>query len=137
MVRNRKKDFSYESLENRIKNEGFGTMLSNSIKKAMNTQLLILGSVSIFFLLNRIINPQNIAFISGFLEISQGLNSLISLPNTFLLKKLLATFFISFGGLSIHLQIKGILSETDLSYFEFLKGRILQTILSLFLAFFL
>ncbi len=109
----------------------FGTFISNSIKNAMNTQLLILGSISLFFLINKIINPNNLSIISGILEISQGLNSLVKINNIIKIKELLACIFISFGGLSIHLQIKGILSDTNISYLKFLKGRILQTILSM------
>lgn len=115
--------------------ENFGAMLSQSIKNAMNTELMILGSISIFFIINAIINPQNIPFISGLLEISQGLNRLIGLSVSTKLKEILAIIFISFGGLSIHLQIKGILSDTNISYLKFLKGRIYQTILSVILIF--
>ena len=106
-------------------------MLTNSIKNTMNTLLMILGTISIFFLLNAIINPLNIPLVSGFLEISQGLNSLIALDTSLKLKELLTIFIMSFGGLSIHLQIKGILSDTPISYLSFLKGRIIQTILSI------
>ncbi len=109
----------------------FGVMLTNSIKNTMNTLLMILGTISIFFLLNAIINPLNIPLVSGFLEISQGLNSLIALDTSLKLKELLTIFIMSFGGLSIHLQIKGILSDTPISYLSFLKGRIIQTILSI------
>jgi len=126
----KKRTYTNQSILTKEK-ENFGTMLSNSIKKAMNTQLLILGSVSIFFLINSIINPTNCPLISGLLEISQGLNRLISSNNSLLIKEILTTLFISFGGLSIHLQIKGIISETDISYTAFLKGRILQTIFSI------
>ena len=110
----------------------FGTFLTNTIRTAMNTQLLILGSITLFFLINKIINPNNLLFISGILEISQGLNRLIECNNILKIKELLTCFFISFGGFSIHLQIKGILSDTNISYLEFLKGRIKQTIFSIF-----
>lgn len=117
--------------------ESFGTKLSSSIKNAMNTNLLILGSITIFFILNKVINPLNLPLISGFLEISQGLNTLVFLSGSLKIKALLATFFISFGGLSIHLQIKGILSETPISYKEFLKGRIKQVLFSFVIVFLL
>jgi len=112
------------------KKENFGNMLSKSIKNAMNTLLLILGSVTVFILLNAILNPNNIPLFSGILEISQGLNSLIGINISIKIKELLAIFFISFGGLSIHLQIKGILSDTKISYLTFLKARIKQTVIS-------
>lgn len=126
----KKSPYQFQSIMTKEK-ESFGTALAASIKNAMNTQLLILGSVSVFFLINRVINPQNLVILSGFLEISQGLNHLITRNLSLKIKQILAIFFISFGGLSIHLQIKGILSETDISYIKFLKGRIMQTILSI------
>lgn len=129
---NKQKSISFSKIEKK-KQDSFGNMLSKSIKNSMNTLLLILGSVTIFFLLNSIINPTNIPFISGLLEISQGLNSLINTTTTLKIKEILATIFISFGGLSIHLQIKGIISDTNISYLKFLKGRILQTIISVIL----
>ncbi len=113
----------------------FGTFLSTSIKNAMNTLLLILGSVTLFFILNALLNGFHHPLLSGILEISQGLNSLISWKSPYQIKELLAIIMISFGGLSIHLQIKGILCDTDISYWEFLKGRIKQTVLSILFLF--
>lgn len=127
-------NYSSSIISNKQK-ESFGNFLSTSIKNAMNTQLLILGSISIFFIINSIINPQNYPFISGILEISQGLNQLIITPDSIKMKEILTSLFISFGGLSIHLQIKGILSDSDISYTEFLKGRIKQSIISIFILF--
>jgi len=113
-----------------IQKRNFGNYLTESIKNAMNTQMLILGSVTIFFLLNKLLNPLQYPIISGILEISQGLNCLINWSVSLKIKELIAMIFISFGGLSIHLQIKGILSESDISYWNFFKGRLKQTILS-------
>ncbi len=115
--------------------EDFGNFLSKSIKKAMNTLLFILGSVTIFFILNKILNPTNIPLFSGIFEISQGLNTLITAELSYKIKEILAIFFISFGGLSIHLQIKGILSDTKISYKTFFLYRIYQSLLSVFLIF--
>ena len=86
--------------------------------------------VTIFFILNDILNPTNIPLFSGFFEISQGLNTLIIANISYKIKEILAIFFISFGGLSIHLQIKGILSDTKISYKTFFLYRIYQSILS-------
>ena len=111
--------------------ESLGTYLSKSILKAMNTLLLILGCVCLFYLLDAIINPWHFPFLTGFLEISSGLKSLIGSSLNLKLKKILAYFFISFGGLSIHLQVKGILSETNISYLSFLKGRIYEFLIGI------
>ena len=115
----------------------FGVALTKSIKNSMNTLLMILGTVSIFFVLNAIINPEHIPIISGLLEISQGLNSLIGVDYSLKIKEIITVIIMSFGGLSIHLQIKGILSDTNISYTSFLKGRIYQTLISVLLVLFI
>lgn len=131
----RKKNIQTEKKILPQKGKNFGSFLSSSIKDTMNTLLFVVGTISVFMLLNTLINPQKIPIISGILEISQGLNSLI---NSFLsnkIKEILAILFISFGGLSIHLQIKGIISETQISYQQFLKMRIFQALISIFIIF--
>lgn len=126
----KKSIISSNSLTYQKEKENFGIILSSSIKNAMNTLLLILGSVTIFFLLNALLNPINNPLLSGFLEISQGLNTLITINISQKAKEILSIAMISFGGLSIHLQIKGILSDTNISYQKFLKARIIQTVIS-------
>lgn len=111
--------------------------LSTSIKTSINTTITILGVITFYLILSniiisefRIIYPFNI-FFKGFLEMTQGLTSLININIKF--KEVIAITFISFGGLSIHTQVSYILNESDLSYKHFLKGRIIQTILSIIL----
>ena len=130
----RKKTITLQNMQPNPR-EDFGVFFSKSIKKAMNTLLFILGTVTIFFILNQILNPCHIPIFSGIFEISQGLNTLVNADISYKLKEILAIFFISFGGLSIHLQIKGILSDTKISYKTFFLYRIYQSILSVFLIF--
>lgn len=111
--------------------------LSTSIKTSINTTITILGVITFYLILSniiisefRIIYPFNI-FFKGFLEMTQGLTSLININIKF--KEVIAITFISFGGLSIHTQVSYILNESGLSYKHFLKGRITQTILSIIL----
>ena len=114
--------------------EDFGTILSKSIKKTMDTLLLILGTICFYFMIAKMIslkNPFMQTLLSGFLELTQGLNQLIGLNLSISLKEILAISFISFGGLSIHTQIKSIISDTSISYSEFLKGRILHVGISI------
>jgi len=111
--------------------------ISNSIKSSINTNMMILGSIVFYFVLSSIIIntfnlPSTISIlVRGILELTQGLNSLIDI-NIFG-KEVLAIIFISFGGLSIHTQVKCILDDTKLDYKYFLKGRIYQTIISVIL----
>lgn len=113
--------------------------LTNSIKKSMNTLFMILGTIIFYMLITYIftnIMPfPNICktLIAGILEITNGLNQLLKLSVIPSLKEILAVAIISFGGLSIHTQIKAIIEDSPLSYKPFLKGRIMQTIISVFL----
>lgn len=115
-----------------------GSTITSSIKKSMNTLLMILGTIVFYMLLSHIITSivqSNILVkttIKGALELTQGLQALEYL-NLGKIKEILAISFISFGGLSIHTQIKGILEDTNISYHNFFIGRIYQTIISIIL----
>lgn len=124
------KEFSYNSKD--ITTLDFS--LPSSIKASMNTTLMVLGAITFYFVISEICittfnMPENIATLfKGFLELTQGLNSLNGSPS-----ELLAILFISFGGVSIHTQVKCILDEYNLSYKNFLRGRILGSIIALIL----
>lgn len=113
--------------------------LTKSINKSITTLLMILGTISFYMLLTFIITsllPNNClikTIISGFLEITNGLNTMTSLNILNKIKEIIASAIISFGGLSIHTQIKAILEDTNMNYSYFLKGRIMQSIISVIL----
>ena len=113
--------------------------LTKSINKSITTLLMILGTISFYMLLTFIITsllPNNClikTIISGFLEITNGLNTMASLNILNKIKEIIASAIISFGGLSIHTQIKAILEDTNMNYSYFLKGRIMQSIISVIL----
>ena len=100
--------------------------ISSSIKKAMNTTIMVLGTITFYLVISNILNLP--LLIRGLVEITQGLNLLITTSLPF--KEIITMLFISFGGISIHTQIKCILDETDLEYTYFLKGRIYQTLIA-------
>jgi len=110
--------------------------LSSSINKSINTNLLILGTITFYFIITSILFKEITlpiylkVLLQGLLEVTQGLNSLINLNIPF--KEMLVSLFISFQGLSIHTQVKSILSN-DLDYRYFLKGRIQACLISIFL----
>lgn len=114
--------------------------LSSSIEKTFNILFLILGIIITFTVLNTLLaevfryNSFTNLIISNILEISQGLNNMIyvNLPN--LIKLYLFVGFISFGGLSIHLQVNSIISDSLISYKTFFKCRIWQAIISIIIA---
>ncbi|MBE6154012.1 MAG: hypothetical protein E7163_00335 [Firmicutes bacterium] len=116
----------------------FGSTLTKSINRTITTLLMILGTIVFYMLLSFIITKFiNINFfkviISGLLEITNGLNLLCTLNISLKIKEIIAISIISFGGLSIHTQIKSILENTNINYLPFLKGRLYQVLISIIL----
>lgn len=121
----------------RIKNnKAFGTILKESIINSINTLLLILGTLTVFLVITSIINnslninPYFKSIISGFFEMTQGLKSVSLLDISLKLKSTLSIMIISFGGISVHMQIISILSDTDISYIPFFTARLLHSAIS-------
>ena len=122
--------FVRKKLENKpttVKESKFD--IASSIKKAMSTTTMVLGTITFYLVISNILNLN--IFFRGILEMTQGLNSLINTNLPF--KEVLAMLFISFGGLSIHTQVKCILDEAGIKYQYFLRGRIYQTIIAVLL----
>lgn len=112
----------------------FGDKLIKSISKSINSNLTVLGTVIFFMIITSIILPKNIilnTFLSGILELTQGLVKLTSINQSYL-KQIFALIFISFGGLCIHTQIYSCFNKSNkLKYSSFLKGRVLSTFISI------
>jgi len=114
----------------------FTESFTNGIKKGMNSMIIILGTITFFImvtsLLNNIIDINSLpkTFFQGLMELTQGLNSLITLDASVKLKAIISGIFISFGGLSIHMQIKSVLINTPISYKLFFLSRIIHCIIT-------
>ncbi len=108
----------------------------NAIKNSIDTLLTILGTLACFLIISSIIinklnlNNYTSAILKGILEITMGIKSLSSLniPNIYI--TVITSMFLSFGGLSIHMQVLSFLIDTKISYKEFLIARIYHSILS-------
>lgn len=138
-----KKDTTKVSLKNAIismnssrTDKSFGQMLSNAITSSINTLLLILGTVTIFLVLTTLIN-NNLSvslyyksIINGIFEMTQGLKYLSMLKIPLYKQALISVFFISFGGLSVHMQVLSIISDTKIKYFPYFISRILHASIS-------
>ena len=120
-----------------------GYILTNSIKDSIDILLLILGSISvcsfICTIINHTFNFNNVtsSIINGIFEITQGLKYVSMLNISLKIKTTISVMFLSFGGISIHLQIKSILSETNIIYIPYLISRIIHASLSGILSFIL
>lgn len=116
--------------------QSFETSLNKAITSSLKTLILVYGTSLFFYLISLIIthyidtSPLAYTIINGTFDLTKGIfsTSLITPP---ILKTLLILIFISFGSISIHIQIKSILSDTSLSYKNFLYGRTIGTILSI------
>ena len=137
LMRKKAPSISKENFQKEEKNKT--SSLTKSIAKSISTLLMILGTVTFYMLLIYIITypfANNLllkTITSGFLEITNGLNNLANLTIFPKIKEIIAIAMISFGGLSIHTQIKAILEDTKINYKYFLKGRIMHTIIGILL----
>lgn len=128
----------------RINNDKrFGSIITNSLINSINTLLLILGVITTFLIITTIIDNNfhpsllNKTFISGFLEMTQGLRHASLLNTTTEYKAILICMIISFGGLSVHTQILSIISDTDIKYKPFLLARLIHAVLASIICFIL
>lgn len=123
-------------INNSIDNKPFGTILSSSIFDSLNTMFLLLGIVTIFSIVTSLIgNLGNLSIfsksiISGLLEMTQGIKNISNLNISTYLKSIFITIFISFGGLSVHMQVLSIISEYKIKYKLFFIARIFHLIIS-------
>lgn len=118
------------------KEKDFSTIISESIISSLKTSILIYGTSIFFYLITIIINK--------YLNLNQTtyilLNSIFDLTFTITLSSLITNTpnrclflitLISISTLSIHMQTKSILSDTNVKYSNFLKGRIISTIFAI------
>lgn len=121
----------------------FGNALREATTNAINTLLLILGTITVFLVLSTIINKQFSlppfiqTMISGLLEMTQGLKYTSLLNIDLRTKATLMTMFLSFGGLSVHMQVLSIISDTKIKYMPFFIARLIHMAISGVLVFLL
>lgn len=131
-----------------------GEVLGKSIMNSINTVVMIGGFVVLFSVIISILENSNflhiISFllypildlfkipnefangvISGFIELTNGLKTISTIPITdFTTTIILSSFLLGFGGISILLQVFSIISKTDISIKPYIIGKILHSIIS-------
>ena len=131
----KKKDISI-NYHNYTSNNSFSYNLTNSIYNSIKTIIIIYGtsiiSVIMGLLINKYIYVNSIIYsISfGIFDLTKGIFSTTLIHNK-RISSILILLFISFGSISIHLQTKQILSDTNISYKNYLKGRFYSTFISI------
>ena len=111
------------------KRSSLNKILPKTCQKAMNNMIIVLGILSFYILVTSYL-PSN-SLIKGLFEITTGLNSLMLNQSEY--KEILTIIIINFGGLSIFTQIKSILEDTNLNFYNYFKGRLYQIVISIIL----
>lgn len=137
--RNNKTIINKEENDNKINIVSF----LDSIQKEISIMLLIASMMCVcnilkYSLLNILSffdfnNNYSTIFLS-LIEISTGLNDLISINLPIIYLIIFSSFLISFGGFCIHLQVASILNK-NLKYKSYFFGRITQGIISMIISF--
>lgn len=118
------------------KKKSFTITLTDSIYNTIKILFLLYGIITFFMIITSIINvninlnPILKSIINGLLEMTGGIYYTSILNINIIYKAFLMTFFISFGGLSIHMQVFSILNKYKLNYVNYLTFRIIHAILS-------
>lgn len=118
------------------KSQNFSKILIDSIRSSVDTILLIAGILTCFLVCSSIVikilnvNDYLGTILKGILEITMGLKQLSLLKVNDVYKVVISTIFISFGGLSVHLQVISQLVDTKISYYYFFIFRIFHAIIS-------
>ena len=143
ILRNNKPNIQGEKTKQKKEEKDISEIITSSIYKSMNTLLMILGVICISNVLIKII-IENFNFsettnciISGLIEMTNGIKMLSKLDLNLKIKTTLSIFFISFGGISIHLQILSVINDIKVKYKFFLLGRIIHALISSILTYIL
>lgn len=141
-------NFNEKSLP--IKLSNFGELLGDSIKSSIFNLLSIGGFVVLFSVILSILKSTEIiqicsyilsifnipldisfSFITGIIELTNGVNLASSLCETYYLSSILLTsFLLGFGGFSVLLQVYSIISKENISIKPYIIGKFLHGIFS-------
>ena len=136
--------YQYEKKEvNSLINKplSFIDLLKSSFINTTKILINVFGIIILFSLiintLNRYLNlnPFSSVIFNGLIEITTGLKYLSLLNISKIKAAVLATFFISFGGFSIHMQTMSILNKYDINYYIYLLARIIHGLISSLITF--
>ena len=114
----------------------FPKVFIKSVRNGIDTLLMILGILTCFLVMSTIIT--NIfrfdiytdAIIKGILEMTMGLKSISVLNISDIYKVIISSMILSFGGISVHMQILSFIEDSDIAYRPFLIARLYHSILS-------
>ena len=119
-----------------INSISFSKVFIKSVRNSIDTLLMILGILTCFLVIAAIItntfkfDVYTEAIIKGILEMTMGLKSISILNISDMYKVIISSMILSFGGISVHMQILSFIEDSNISYKPFLIARIYHSILS-------
>ena len=149
----------FQNPNENISISNLGGIIGNSISSSINTILLIGGFVVLFSVIISIFEKSHLldifsnffkplsdffnipidfnnGFISGILELTNGLNIICNIPSKKLsINIIIASFLLGLGGISILLQVWSTIAKTDLSIKPYILGKLLHGFFSAFYTF--
>ena len=152
---------SFKYSNNDITLSNLGGIIGSSITSSINTILLIGGFVVLFSVIISILQTSHLletlsncvepllsifnipesfssGFISGILELTNGLNIICNIPEKKIsINIIMASFLLGLGGISILLQVWSTISKTDLSIKPYILGKLLHACISATYTFFI
>lgn len=120
------KEIIYKTSKN-----SFSKNLTNAITSSFKVIITIYGISLFFFIIGKIItlylNLEIISYIliSGIFDLTNGIFKTSLITND-ILKAIIIIIFFSLGGISVNMQIKSIISDTNIKYKNFFLTRLLQ-----------
>ena len=123
------------TINNTYYSKSFSNILGEAITYSFKTMLLIYGTSLFFYLTSSILfkpfsnNLYFFVFINGIFDLTNGVVS-ANLINNLFFKSLFILTFLSFGSISIHMQVSETIGD-DIDYICFFKGRVIGTVISI------
>ena len=113
----------------KVESKPFNDILLDSIKDGINVLENIYLIIIVFNIIISVM-PSYLNYFIGLLEITKGLDYLRYL-DSYYIKLILCIIYISFGGLSINMQIKSALKGTDINFLDYLLARLFLIVISI------
>lgn len=142
LFKNYKKDtFCAPRAKIETREQNISLIFSEVLKNSIQNILIVCGTVIFMSAITNVlldIASFNSVFSTLFLSLSEfvsGLKSVSSLNLDIFYKLLLSAWICAFAGISVHLQVMGVVSKTGLSLKPYILGKILHGFISLFYTF--
>lgn len=118
-----------------IRAKPLGVILKDAVVGAVNNMLLVCGFTVLFAVIISSLSgffPAGVGTVigSGVLEISTGVFNASHAALSLDIRLILTSAIIGFAGLSVHFQVMGIVSKTDLRTTQYFIGKLLQAVIA-------